>query len=54
MSDPFHLTTTDPRFDPDKPVRVNGYLFLPAKRVLAGVARHDKPLVEVKRRKVLT
>lgn len=35
MSDTLSLTTPDPRFDPDKPVKVNGFYFLPARRVLA-------------------
>ena len=26
----FSITTPDPRFDPNEPVRVNGYLYLPA------------------------
>lgn len=28
---PFELTTPDPRFRPDEPVRVNGFRFLPTK-----------------------
>lgn len=35
MSDTLSITTPDPLFDPDKPVRINGFLFLPARRVLA-------------------
>lgn len=34
MAGIFALTTPDPAFDPDKPVRVNGFCFLPARRVL--------------------
>ena len=29
MADPFELKTADPRFDPRKPVEVNGYLYFP-------------------------
>lgn len=30
MSEPFTLSTCDPRLDPHKPVMINGYLFVPA------------------------
>lgn len=36
MTDTLSITTPDPLFDPNKPVRVNGFLYLPARRVLAG------------------
>ena len=52
MSEPLSLTTADPGFSPDKPIRVNGHLFLPAKRVLANKPR--KPvLVESKRKRMI-
>lgn len=30
MAEPFAIATQDPRFDPQEPVKVNGYLFVPA------------------------
>lgn len=60
MADTISLSTPDPLFDPDKPVKVNGYLYLPARRVLAGkpkvtvpTVRREKSLVEGRRKKVL-
>lgn len=57
MPEPFSLTTGDPAFDPRRPIKVNGYLFVPAD------GRADRPrsappgrrsVVEVQRkRKVL-
>lgn len=33
MADELHLTTCDPRFDPDKGVRINGYWYVPVGRI---------------------
>lgn len=33
MSEAFTLSTVDPRFDPNGPVQINGYGFVPAPRV---------------------
>ena len=54
MTDPFRLTTGDPRFNPDKPVTVNGYLYLPPserrQKIVPG-RTPNKPVVEVKRKR---
>lgn len=47
MSDHLSLSTADPLFDPDRPLRVNGYLFLPARRILANVSGRAAPLEPV-------
>lgn len=47
MSEHLPLSTADPLFDPDRPLRVNGYLFLPARRVLANVSGRAGPLKPV-------
>ena len=44
MSATLSLSTPDPLFDPDKPVKVNGYLYLPARRVLAKAGSRAGPL----------
>lgn len=38
------LTTPDPLFDPYKPVKINGYTFLPARRILAKAGSRAVPL----------
>lgn len=57
MTDPFRLTTGDPRFDPDKPITVNGYLYLPPserrQKIVPG-RTPNKPVVEVKRKRERT
>ena len=55
----FAMQTGDSEFDPCAPIKVNGYLFVPADRLTVDAAaptfshgRSAKTVVEVKRRRV--
>lgn len=51
MAEILDLSTPDPLFDPERPLRVNGFLFLPARRVLARKPR--VPVLKAGRAKTL-
>lgn len=58
MNAPFAISTADPRFDPRKPVTINGYPFLPAEPEMAVhqpvPGRHRVELVPIKRRRMVS